>query len=68
MTRWTTERPTRAGWYWWRNLPEHDPAVVRIFTRNGFMRVDWGSKDADYLSPWTRDVGGEWQGPLEPEA
>lgn len=30
MTRWTTERPTKAGWYWFRSSVSHTPEVVHV--------------------------------------
>lgn len=61
MSAWSREAPTVPGWYWWRKLPDHKEEIVRLFLRNGFLCVDWGTKDADYLSPWAKDVDGEWQ-------
>lgn len=58
---WTAEKPTAAGWYWWR--PE-DNDLNPI--------VCWVSSDGialfiNFAPSTVRDMPGEWLGPLTPE-
>ena len=67
--RWTTERPTEAGWYFYKPTPEErdlDPwEILRVFEHQetGLMAIN----DTDYDS--VANLHGEWAGPIpEPEA
>lgn len=64
MTRWTTERPTRAGWYWWRDA--HTSWVFKIELHPDLDVLCY--REAHDLYPIGDILGGEWQGPIEPEA
>ena len=63
MTAWSRERPSKAGWYWYRECEEIVDVlhVVRSFF-TGICRVaNRGNQDElDFYK-------GEWQGPLEPK-
>lgn len=61
---WTTEKPTKPGFYWYR-LNDHDdsPVIVSV------------GPDTDMVGPWPdgsdsrlSKENGEWAGPLEPPA
>lgn len=60
--QWTTEPPTKPGWYWWRGLAVDDPedgpitTIAHVWYADGEMHSDLG--DAGAL--------GAWCGPLEP--
>lgn len=68
---WTTDKPTRPGWYWWRNPELHYRAQV---CRVSHARAP---HDGEALGVAYTDgerytladmVGGEWAGPiLEPD-
>lgn len=49
--KWTTARPTVAGWYFWR-LVKGRERIVEVSMLNGILYVPV--------------EGGEWQGPLTP--
>ncbi len=64
--RWSPDKPTVAGWYWWRQS-RHDVAQPCF--------VYWAEQDTLFLHRcWAKypdrvlsDVrGGEWQGPITP--
>lgn len=68
LTKWTTTKPTKPGWYWWRQdlgggevlivrEVKRDPTNQRLFMRTGLEEDDL----------WVETLGGEWQGPLEPK-
>ncbi len=59
MTAWSRERPTGAGFYWFRRDSHSRKWIVEI-SRNG---VHFTSGCAVSLD----DIKGEWQGPLEPK-
>ena len=54
---WTKEKPTKAGWYWYRRLQGHNEVVLvdgkLMQTMDSFILVS--------------DAVGEWQGPITPE-
>lgn len=45
MTHWTTNKPTKPGWYWWRHAGYPDGAwIERVYVRAGVAQCDntWG--------------------------
>jgi len=58
---WTTKAPTEPGWYW-RRPAQNDlaPFIVEV-RRVGKSIV------AGWCAARVEEIGGEWQGPLEPE-
>ena len=66
---WRTEKPTKEGWYWWRETPQSEAFVIKVNIsefdpkRNS---VSFSGTDGDaLLDEWTV---GHWAGPLEPPA
>lgn len=62
---WSKEKPTVAGWYWWRS-PQRGDEVVYIFMAGGKNRK---KLYVSYLGlgeapPLLEHVSGEWAGPL----
>lgn len=55
---WTTEKPTEAGWYWYKT-PNHQRAVI------GYLRssLHWELGDQLHLSHPAFD-GSTWSGPI----
>ena len=65
---WTTEQPTKPGWYWFRFGPIHEPAMFCIFVRVG---IQGGELWVRHVLPLiaekpASDYDGEWAGPLIP--
>ena len=63
---WTTARPTKVGWYWFRDVSrpyedEREPYVVKVRQRGGRLCV--GNCDID--GP---PYNGEWLGPITPDS
>lgn len=61
--RWTTTKPSKPGWYWWR-WNHGTPRLVQLLCAKGddtLVRMD----ERGYISEL--DVGSlcEWSGPLE---
>jgi hypothetical protein len=62
--KWTTEKPTESGWFWYRGpLSEDQPMVVHVYDVGKIF----------YTGPWPdghtvrlERSFGEWAGPLEP--
>lgn len=78
--RWTKEKPTVPGWYWyrepgrWPHLQESDPQpyVLSVHRRDHWfekepapLRVQEPFMDYDHELD---DFNGEWFGPIEPPA
>ena len=62
---WTSNAPTKEGWYWWRNLlTDNAPEVWAIVDHGDGLEVV-GPFDETALGEWVSDMGGEWLGPLE---
>lgn len=67
--KWTTARPTVAGWYWWRKGPGYSNDMAAIFYDE--PHSEW---EARFLGLKGGKIGtlpvnvcdGEWQGPLTP--
>lgn len=77
--KWSTDLPTRAGWYWYRdpkgagNMPWiRDRAVVVEVATSGARGPNYPALEVwvthmDYADPLsTRNFPGEWAGPIEP--
>lgn len=59
MLTWTTEKPTKPGWYWWRNNSCFDPDILKVDVLGDKFVIH---RDEDILET----PHGEWAGPLEP--
>ena len=66
VLRWTTDKPTRPGWYWYRE--GEGPEIYWVFAApfNGQVRMYAGHKDEGGI--WIDSWRGDWAGPLEPPA
>jgi hypothetical protein len=65
---WTTDKPTKQGWYWYREMPTSPAHPVKVFGPKLFYvwPMDDLAKDNE-----TKDIGdchGEFAGPMEPPA
>ena len=59
---WTTEKPIRPGWYWFRPLADlaAEPEMVQVYEDNGVMYLTWPDDRTEELT----NVRGEWAGPI----
>lgn len=62
---WTTDAPTRAGWYWWRD-DEFEPDVLYVKEGKGELVVDseWSEEFDTPVENWGEGRS-QWAGPLE---
>ena len=59
---WTTEKPTKEGWYWLRSNAAN-PGPLIVFVQPQYNAIGpWGDRSDSRLS----EEDGEWAGPLEP--
>jgi len=58
--RWTKEKPTEPGYYWWKSAIGH--GVLEVKFVDGEFRYACGGAEAWFP---VRLLGGEWAGPLE---
>lgn len=57
---WTTEKPSRPGWYWRRGTyRDPSPIIVEVDGAGYFQWPDGSFDDVQV-------TGGEWAGPLDP--
>ena len=58
---WTTQKPTKPGWYWWRSAPDLDLTLCECYFSEGQLMVapPDRTEHGDALT-------GEWSRPLEP--
>ena len=59
---WTTQRPTKIGWYWYRRGSDEEPAKVLHFIDDDGDGPYIATSDDVALN----DLAGEWAGPVEP--
>lgn len=65
VPRWSRERPTKPGWYWWRNGGVVRPMEVLVgFPESGLLRVATYPYPVPLDHPSLADV--EWSGRLAP--
>jgi hypothetical protein len=71
---WTTEYPTKPGFYWIRNYQRkdsryqnirHTTLLVKLFTFVDTMQV-WFIEQSDTAIPCADLIVAEWYGPIEP--
>ncbi|THJ10895.1 MAG: hypothetical protein CAF43_008605 [Nitrospira sp. CG24C] len=59
---WTTKKPTKTGWYWYRRQSDGNTAKVLHFIDD--------DGDGPYIATsddlTLKDLDGEWAGPVEP--
>ena len=62
---WTSEKPTAAGWYWWRRDQHALPGVAIVCSDlSGYYMSRTGHNSTfDHVD----DVIGEWRGPISPD-
>ncbi|MGR6036092.1 MAG: hypothetical protein ACU4EQ_12735 [Candidatus Nitrosoglobus sp.] len=73
--KWTKEKPTEPGWYWWRydtgeslsivriyskDEDEDNPVSIAYFSEDGESAAYDGMLQSSYLS----EIHGYWAGPL----
>ena len=65
---WTTEPPTKLGWYWFRFGPIDEPVMFCIFVRAGMQGGElWVRHALPLISEKpVSDYDGQWAGPLTP--
>lgn len=62
--RWTRERPTKPGVYWFRWDKDRDAIIVVVLIEDCDWRVlEMGN---EYSGAFAGYASGEWQGPLSP--
>ena len=61
---WTTEKPTKSGWYWWREVGSKEATIVAVSIEDQTVCSRYTDED----SSLDKMVGGEWDGPLVPRA
>jgi hypothetical protein len=61
---WTTEKPSKPGWYWWRKVG-HKPEMLRVSGGYSNMIVSVMLSTRVMSRPIENDDEGEWAGPLE---
>jgi hypothetical protein len=65
-TTFTTDKPTKGGYYWWREVGEQEGYIVKVI----IWESDWDRNSVSFLG--TENVAkldawiGEWSGPIEP--
>ena len=64
---WTTDKPKRTGWYWYRATPDAEPHPVKIFYAN--VLYLWPLNDRltekENVTVRLSDCSGEFAGPIE---
>ena len=63
---WTREKPTEAGWYWWRRDQHALPGVAIVCSdlSGYYMNRTGYNSTFDHVD----DVIGEWLGPITPDS
>jgi hypothetical protein len=67
---WTTETPTKPGWYWLRDLmndtPICDPTTYTVVRLSFDLQGHTWVHDSDGFVQLSQRFRGSWAGPLEP--
>ena len=62
--KWTTGKPTVAGWYWWRLRGESEVTILRVWYDD---ECGWRVLAMGHEYECALQEGGEWLGPITPE-
>lgn len=63
--KWSKEKPTQAGWYWWKDLDRPGKPHMAHVVNDGYGLTVYGIEE---YSRRLYEVRGEWAGPIpEPE-
>jgi hypothetical protein len=65
--QWTSEKPTKSGFYYYRRSDDEEPIVLKVEVRDDRgLSVVWlpGDNAAEPLE----QCHGDWAGPIEPRA
>jgi hypothetical protein len=64
---WTTNKPTKVGWYWYRKDPHSHAHPVKIYDA-GIVLYLWPLDDyaKAHITVKLDDCSGEFAGPMEP--
>ena len=61
---WTTNKPMKAGWYWWRKGWNEEPTLVEV-TIDGYGFLKTGPPSNLIEGGALADASGEWGGRVE---
>jgi hypothetical protein len=65
--QWTSEKPTKSGFYYYRQSDDEEPIVLKVEVlddRKGLISVVW-LPDDNVAEPLEK-CHGDWAGPIEP--
>ena len=62
--QWTSERPTKSGFYYYRQSNDEDPIVLKVEVLDDRKGVVWLL--GDNASEPLEQCHGDWAGPIEP--
>jgi hypothetical protein len=60
--KWTAEKPTKPGPYWWKPPLSHTPVIVYMWPGGDVSGVNAETGCSDLIEA----NGGQWAGPIEP--
>lgn len=61
---WTTETPTKLGFYWFKTSKNWIPTIVEVTEDQGRIYGEYIGDEMKYRLPW-HEGGQQWMGPLE---
>jgi hypothetical protein len=66
--KWTTEKPTQDGWYWYRPAPDDNRPLITWIQMVSFpiTQTVEAFASCEELANFVDYISGEWAGPLEP--
>ena len=64
---WSSCKPTKCGWYWFRVRESDVPYIVKVYTA-GNSSYGWplGDENVNPISEPLEHCHGQWAGPIEP--
>ncbi len=62
---WTSEKPSKPGWYWYRATDQGEPSIERVVVDRRHGRTCMVLEDGPEGLEEVALYGGEWFGPLE---
>lgn len=62
--KWTSEKPTKPGWYWYKSL-RRPTQVMQVYANEFFVRGVLFAQSSGLNSTRVAKLTGQWAGPLE---
>jgi hypothetical protein len=66
--QWTSKKPTKSGFYYYRQSDDEDPIILKVDVRDDQDHISVVWLPGDNAAEPLEQCHGDWAGPIEPPA